>query len=399
MNDFEDKMNSAGTLPEPDDDARQVSEALVQSILQRIRQQGPIRFADYMNMALYQPGQGYYVSGAQKFGRDGDFITASEVSPLFGHCVGRFCQSVLSKLESGGVLEFGAGSGLLAVDILTELEQLHALPEQYLIVEISPSLQQRQQQTLQDKVPHLLDRVQWLQTLPAQFSGVIVANEVLDAMPVNRFSIADDVVQEWMVDCSAEGQLHMTQQAAGEKLTQAVRHIEQYTDRVLPDGYVSEVCLAQAAWLEAVQAILQQGVILLIDYGYGRNEYYHPERSMGTFMCYYRHRAHDDAFWYPGLEDMTAYVDFTRIAEVAVEHGLDVGGYAAQAGFLLENGLDSMAPDPETTDTPAMLQFAQQVKTLTLPSEMGERFKVMVLSREYDEALPGFYLQDQIRRL
>jgi SAM-dependent MidA family methyltransferase len=362
---------------------------------------GSIGFDQFMQMALYEPGLGYYTSAWRKFGEQGDFITAPEVSPLFGRCLGNYCQHVLSSIDDGNILEFGAGSGRMAADILTELDARNALPSAYLIMEVSAELQHRQRQTIQATVPHLLERVQWLQTLPEPgFCGIILGNELLDAMPVQRFRLEANAVRALGVTWSEiEARFVLQSMDAGQALKQAVEHIQQTTGNEFSDGYESELSLAQGAWLQSVGDSMERGVVLLIDYGYGRPEYYHPQRHMGTLMCHFRHRAHDDPFRYIGLQDITAYVDFTAVAEAAVNNGMQLLGYTTQCGFLLENGLEVMMPDPESVSQQALMAFAQQVKTLTLPSEMGERFKVMALGKDFDHPLPGFTLQDQRGRL
>jgi len=404
--DFHSKLavtsNAATHLPEVDEAMRAHSELLQDRIREAIvARGGSIGFDQFMQMALYEPGLGYYTSAWRKFGEQGDFITAPEVSPLFGGCLANFCQHALSSVDDGSILEFGAGSGRMAADILTELDARDALPSAYLIVEVSAELQQRQRQTLQAAVPHLLERVQWLQTLPEPgFCGIVLGNELLDAMPVQRFRLEASTVRELGVTWSeVETRFVLQTMEAGQALKQAVEHIRQTTGSEFADGYESELSLAQGAWLQTVGDVMDQGVVVLIDYGYGRPEYYHPQRHMGTLMCHFRHRAHDNTFKYIGLQDITAYVDFTAVAEAAVNNGMQLLGYTTQCGFLLENGLEGMMPDPEQVSQQSLLAFAQQVKTLTLPSEMGERFKVMAIGKGIQADLPGFRLQDQRGRL
>jgi len=389
-------------LPPLDAELLKHSEQLQSRIREAIQQQGGVMsFAQFMQMALYEPVLGYYTSVQRKLGKDGDFVTAPEISPLFGRCLAHFCQQASQGISAGSILEFGAGSGRMAADILLQLEAYNALPTSYLILELSAELRLRQQQTLQDKAAHLLDRVQWLQTLPEPgFRGIVLGNELLDAMPVHRFRVESSGFKELGVAWSEAEQAFVQQtMTASSELLNRLTSIERTLENKFPVGYESEVSLAHPAWIKSVSDILDQGLVLLIDYGYGRPEYYLPQRHMGTLMCHYRHRAHDDPFQFIGLQDLTAYVDFTTIAEVAVEEGMQLLGYATQCGFLLENGLEGMMPDPQAVSQQELLTFAQQVKTLTLPSEMGERFKVMALGKNIDVELPGFRLQDQIRRL
>ena len=391
---------SADVLPEPDDAAKTWSQALCVQIEEQCDNfSGWVPYSEFMQMALYEPGLGYYSSDLRKFGAEGDFITAPEVSPLFAQCIARQVADVLGDMDTPTVLEFGAGSGVMAADMLLELEQLEALPEQYLILELSASLKLRQQDTIKEKAAHLLDRVVWLDALPAEkISGVVVANEVLDAMPVECFRINDGAVERLYVHCR-NNELTAEYKAADEVVESAVRSIEQRIETTLPEGYRSEFNPAISGWLESIAAMLEQGMVLLIDYGYAAAEYYHEERQMGTMMCHYQHRAHADPLWYPGLQDITAFVDFTDVAYSAVDAGFDVSGYTSQAMFLMGAGLDELHQRQVTDEVKNQVILAQQIKTLTLPSEMGERFKVMALTKNYDEPLRGFMMQDLRGRL
>ena len=382
-------------LPQPDANALAHSERLRQALLERIRQQGALSFADYMEQVLYEPGLGYYMAGAVKFGEEGDFITAPEVSPLFGATLANEIRGVLLH-TGGGILEFGAGSGKLALSILQALSDVEDLT--YTIMEPSAELVSRQQQLLREALDEsVFQRVRWLDALPDAFTGVIVANEVMDALPVERFRKSDGKVMQLCVNESLE----TVSQAADETLQAAVEAIEADLGEPLCDGYQSEVCLLLKPWLASLSQTLTQGVVLLIDYGYPRREYYLPERVQGTLACYYRHRTHDDPFQWPGLQDITAHVDFTAVAEAAVAQELDLLGYASQSAFLLDNQLlDLMEQESARSDSEMQkIALARAVKTLTLPGEMGERFQVMALGRGYDLRLQGFSTQDLSYRL
>lgn len=392
------------TLAEPDDEAKKRSRLLVQCIKEECEQAGGwIRFSAFMNTALYQPGLGYYSGGLQKFGERGDFITAPEVSPLFGQCLAGQVAEVFQNIreisdEKLFVIEFGAGSGVLAVDVLLQLEQLDALPEKYLILELSAELQNRQQETIKHKAPHLYERVQWLQQLPENVSNaVVIANEVLDAMPVECFRINGEKTDALMV--AVKDEKLICSYLADDNLADAIRSIKQRSEIELADGYRSELNPAIAGWLAALENRLQRAVILLIDYGYNEKEYYHPDRSEGTLMCYYRHKAHGDFFWWPGLQDITAFVNFTDVAYSAVDCGLDMAGYTTQAAFLLANGISDLHASQVTDEVQQQIKLSQQIKTLTLPSEMGDRFKVMALTKNYDKLLKGFSMLDLSNRL
>ena len=388
------------TLPEPAEVEKRHSDAVIACVEQACREQGGvIPFSEYMRIALYQPGLGYYSAGLRKFGEQGDFITAPELSPLFSQCLAKQIADILPQLERGCVIEFGAGSGVMAADILLQLRQLNCLPQHYYILEVSAELKQRQQETLSARVADLLERVVWLDTLPAQpLNAVVLANEVLDAMPVECFRKRAGRVQQMVVGVE-NGDLYADYVEASAELAQAVQRIEQRIGAPLADDYHAEVNLHIRPWLNTVFDALQSGVVMLIDYGYVASEYYHAQRSQGTLMCHYRHRAHPDPFWYPGLQDITAYVDFTEVAHAAVDAGFEVRGFTSQAAFLLASGLGELHAVQCTDDARQQIRLSQQIKTLTLPSEMGERFKVMALCKQYDQPLSGFLLHDYRGRL
>lgn len=360
---------------------------------------GSIPFDQFMQQALYAPGLGYYTAGSRKFGAHGDFVTAPETSAFFSYCLANQCKQVLEQLQHGSILEFGAGSGVMAADILSHLQTLDVLPERYLIMELSPDLQQRQRELLGLRVPHLMDRIEWLSALPSTpFSGVVLANELLDAMPVHRFRLHEGSLQEqvirWEKTCFVAHWIN-TQNS---KLIAHVDHVQQQVG-VLADGYESEVNLRLQPWMEALNNSLEQGALILLDYGYSRTEYYHPERHMGTLICHFRHQAHDDPLQLVGLQDITASVDFTAVAEAGVAQGMSLAGYTTQATFLLGCGLEQLLTTV-ADDTATMMAQMQGVKQLTLPSEMGERFKAIGLCKNMPEqALIGFKIKNLGNRL
>lgn len=382
-------IHYSSALPAPDLLAIAHSEKLIASIQDEIDRQGAISFARYMELALYAPGLGYYSAGSHKFGKGGDFVTAPEISPLFSRCIARQCQQVLSVLKHGDILELGAGSGAMAVGILAELEQQHCLPEHYYILEPSADLKQRQQQLIQARLPHLYQRVIWLDTLESlKLRGIILANEVLDALPVHKFRITADGLQEFFITREQE---KLVWQLG--KPQQAVKIAIEQLQITLTENYESEINLLLPSWINSLQAILLQGLILLVDYGFPRHEYYHPDRDRGTLMCHYQHLAHDNPLIFPGLQDITAHVDFTAVAAAALAHDLIVAGYTAQAYFLLSCGITTMLeqlPD----DDKIKLSAIQQIKQLTSPHEMGELFKVMALTRNFAVPLIGFSWYD-----
>lgn len=368
-----------------------LSTDLTGRICDQIDQHGPIPFADFMQMALYMPQLGYYSNGTQKFGEQGDFITAPEISSLFSKCLANQCQQVLADLSGGAILEFGAGSGIMACDILQALQQKkQALPDYY-ILELSAELKARQHALIAKQAPELLNQVTWLDQLPDNFEGVILANEVIDAMPVHQFIIRDDV-REIFVTHQNRQLIEHIDAPSSQLLADAIKQLEIN----FAAGYRSEINLMQTAWIKSLSQCLTQGVIILIDYGFPQHEYYHPDRSCGTVMCHYQHKSHDNPYINVGVQDITAHVDFTAIAQVAVDHELDVLGFTHQAGFLTDCGLTNLVA---SEDPVAQFNYAQQIKRLTLPSEMGELFKVLALGKLYENDLLGFNHFDQLNRL
>lgn len=355
---------------------------------------GRLPFDRFMEMALYAPGLGYYVAGAVKLGRGGDFVTAPEISPLFGRCLAAQCAEVLERLGGGDLLELGAGTGTLAVEVLHALEHRDALPGRYLILEPSPDLQERQRMLIQERIPHLAERCVWLTRLPSHLRGVVLANEVLDAMPVHRFSIrADGGIDEVFVTVSAGDLREVTAPARSSGLADAVAALHAEGFARAP-GYGSEINLRLPPWMKALGLALDAGLVLLVDYGYPRPAYYQPDRTMGTLMCHLRHRAHGDPYTHIGLQDITAHVDFTAVAEAGVAAGFDLAGFTTQASFLIGCGIDRIL-----SDAPDAFDLTPGAKQLLLPAIMGERFKVMGLAKGIEEALCGFAIRDLSGRL
>ncbi len=364
---------------------------LLEAIRSHIQNEGDMPFVEFMHRALYTPNLGYYSAGTQKFGAGGDFITAPELTPLFGQTLAAQCLQVLSGLETPILFEFGAGSGRLCVDMLTYLERHQALPYAYHILEVSGDLQRRQYALIQSELPHLAHTVKWLSHWPTEsFSGVIIANEVLDAMPVHRFLATKDGVLESYITLNAA--LELQEQYKPCVNAHLISHVEHALPRELYP-YQSEANLFIDDWLRQCSTMLHQGAMFLIDYGFPQHEYYHSDRSSGTLMCHYRHHAHTNPLLYLGEQDITAHVDFTHVAEAAHAAGFHVAGYTNQAAFLLANGLLNLMQSPE--NTPLSLNSQQAVKQLLQPSEMGELFKVIALTKQVDGSLTGFQLQDK----
>lgn len=384
-------------LPQPSVDAQAQSARLSQLIAAAIEAAGGwIPFSRYMELALYTPGLGYYSGGAHKFGPAGDFITAPELTPLFGQALGAQVEQIM-RATATRVLEVGAGTGLLAADLLLDLERRDCLPEHYAILELSGELRARQRETLMQRAPHLVERVGWLDALPDEVAGAVVANEVLDVMPVHLIVSRPEGLFERGVALDAAGVLRWADTpATGAVAAQAGALALPVPER---GEYVTELNLAGRAWVAEWASRIRSGAMLLIDYGYPRSQYYLPSRSSGTLLCYYRHQAHGDPFLWPGLNDITAFVDFTAIAEAAHDAGFEVLGYANQATFLFNCGILECLARRGPEHTADYIRAARAVQRLTTPQEMGELFKVLALGRGMDAPLLGFARGDRLHAL
>jgi SAM-dependent MidA family methyltransferase len=381
-------------LPELSPDEAAHSERLVQRIRDAIEAAGGwISFERFMEMALYEPGLGYYSAGATKLGSAGDFVTAPEISPLFSRCLANQCIEVLDAVSAGHILELGAGSGVMAADVLSELDRQQKAPERYFILEVSADLRERQRTLLQQRLPHLVDRIEWLDQLPQDFRGVLLANEVLDALPVERFRIRGLQVNQLGVTWQL-GRLDWSEVHANAALESAVREIEFNLGEPFADGYTSELNLRLQPWIAGVAESMREGVAFFIDYGLPRRQYYAASRSEGTMLCHFRHRFHDDPLINVGVQDIGAWVDFTAVAEAAAAAGMGVAGYTTQAHFLIGNGIEQFLAPKDDEELAARLQLARQAMLLTLPGEMGERFKVIGLSKGVNRPLRGFSVRD-----
>ncbi|TRZ64181.1 MAG: class I SAM-dependent methyltransferase [Rhodocyclaceae bacterium] len=387
-------------LPEPSADARAASAALCELIAAEIiAADGWIPFTRYMELALYAPGLGYYSGGSQKFGAAGDFITAPELTPLFAHTLAVQAAQVLAD-SAPQILEVGAGRGILAAQFLLELERRNCLPERYLILELSGELRARQRQTLLQVARHLAPRVAWLDALPPSFAGLVLGNEVLDAMPAAlvewRDSATEAILERGVAVDERGGFTWATRPARGELLMAAQKLAREVP---LAAPYLSEIGLAARAWLGEWGRILQRGAVLLLDYGFPRAEYYFPQRCGGTLMCHYRHHAHENPLWWPGLNDITAHVDFTAVAEAGFDAGLEVLGYTSQAQFLLNCGITEILGLLPNDGGKVFLSQSRNVGKLISPHEMGELFKVIALGRGLREPLLGFARGDRLHTL
>jgi len=380
-------------LPPPGADAAAHSARLAALIREEIvASGGAIPFSRFMERCLYAPGMGYYSAGSTKFGAAGDFVTAPELGPLFATCIAQATAPLLQQLgEEAEFLEIGGGSGALAEVVLKRLMALDAVPARYAILEPSADLRERQREHLQRSlVPTLFDRVEWIDGPPeTPWQGVLFANEVIDALPTPRFSLREGEVYEEYVALDGNGQFMRADRPADPLLAAAVRHLERTLGNEFADGYRSELLPQLPYWIQAVMGGMQAGAMLFVDYGYPRREYYLPQRSDGTLRAFYRHHVHNNAYLWPGLQDLTASVDFTALAEAGTQAGFELVGYTHQASFLLGNGLDERLQEAARhADAARQQQLQNEVRRLILPTEMGERFQVMGFSRGVDFSAP-----------
>lgn len=400
------------TLKEPAAEAQLHSKQLSEHLRRYIAEHnGWIGFDQFMQQALYAPGLGYYSAEVPKFGADGDFITAPLMGDVTARCLAKQCVEVLAEIGRGDILEFGAGTGQLAADILLEMEALGQLPTRYLVVETSAQLKARQRETITTLCPALCERVEWLEQLPTrsddtrsdgnQFNGIIIANEVLDAMPSLRFEMdANGQALALGVSMDENDTEHEFRWSLStEPLPKPLQ--ARLADYALESGYQSEIGLRGEAWVRSLGDILDRGVVLLIDYGFPRREFYHAERRGGTLMCHYQHVAHDNPFFYPGLQDISVHIDFTAIAQAAQDAELQLAGYTTQGAFLLSLGALNLLAEQQTqtSDKNLSLLLSKQIQTLTMPYEMGELFKVIAFSRNYEQPLSGFSMKDRSNSL
>ncbi|BBF87999.1 uncharacterized conserved protein [Aquitalea magnusonii] len=381
------------TLPAPSAEALVTSQALCAHIRQTITQAGGwIPFSRYMELALYAPGMGYYSAGSHKLGSAGDFTTAPEMTALFGRTLARQIAELLPQ-TGGTVYEFGAGTGKLAIDILTELEKLDCLPEHYIIIDLSADLIERQQTAIRSALPHLAGRVSWLSQLPDQLDGVVIGNEVLDAMPCELLHWTPEPLQRGV---ALDGDNFVWQdrpiQDPALQRQAAALNIQQA-------GYISELSLSNTAFIHTLARHLVRGAILLVDYGYPASEFYHPQRHMGTLIGHYRHHTVDDPFFLPGLMDLTCHVDFTAIAQAGIDAGLDLIGYTTQAQFLINAGITQLLGELDADDSASYLPVVAMVQKLLSMQEMGELFKVIGFGRGVSIDWQGFAQGDRCHTL
>ncbi|APV49841.1 hypothetical protein BWI17_09210 [Betaproteobacteria bacterium GR16-43] len=373
-------------LPPPSPEAAEHSRRLAEHIAEAIADAGDwIPFSRYMDLALYAPGLGYYAAGSRKFGTEGDFVTAPEISPMFAKCLALNVRQVLDKC-GGDVLELGPGSGKLAADLFGELKAQGAAPARYLLLEVSPDLRERQRVLLAQRFPDDIGRFTWIDAMPASIRGVVIANEVVDVVPF-------DLVRRHQGELLERGVIVTEAGFAWDDQRMPEGDLLRRAKNVIPPGdydYLTEVGLAGEALARTIAGALEAGVAYFIDYGFTQREFYHPQRSMGTLRCHYRHRFHGDPFFLPGLQDITAHVDFTAIGAAAESAGAEVIGFTTQAYFLISSGLAVLVSEGDPNMTLSRLKATSAVHRLISPSEMGELFKVLAFGKGIDSPLLGF---------
>ncbi len=343
---------------------------------------GAIGFDRYFELCQYAPGLGYYSAGLRKFGAGGDFVTAPGLGDVFARCIALTLAPMLREMPEASILEVGCGTGAMAADILRALKNLATLPKHYWLLERSADLRQRQHETLAKQVPELLGLVKWLDAPPsAPWQGIVLGNEIVDALPTQRFEISADGARELCV-CNAGSGFEYT---LGAPLPGILTRLGADLLAALPLGYRSEIQPQLDSWLADLTASMQQGLVLLFDYGYSRHEFYLPERSTGTLVCHYQQRMFDAPFWYPGLVDLSSSVEFTALAEAGASCGLELAAYMSQADFLIYGALAQVLENLNAVSERARLALTRQVRVLTLPGEMGERIKLMAFARELPE--------------
>ncbi len=381
------------SLPAPNSDALAASQALQRSIAAEIAEQGgAIPFSRFMELALYAPRLGYYSGGAAKLGQDGDFTTAPEISPLYGATLARAAAAIMAQ-SGPNIIEFGAGTGKLAHDVLTALAEMGVTVDSYTIIELSGELRARQQDALKD-----LPQVRWLSAFPDAFRGVVLANEVLDAMPVELVVLEGGQWRRQLVTVRDGAFAFVQAEPDAALLEQIGRQIPDADG--LQDGYLTEVHPVACGFMRSLATMFEagRGAAILVDYGFPAHEYYFDERSGGTLMCHYRHHAHTDPFFLPGLQDITAHVDFTAMALAAQGAGLEVLGYMSQASFLLAAGIGDLLLRTDPEDALRYLPQSKAVQKLVSPAEMGELFKVLVVGRDV-ELDPAIVRADRSHKL
>lgn len=397
-------------LPTPSAEEMQFSSELAFEILEEIKAKGSLPFSRFFDLALYHPTHGYYTGPQAVFGREGDFITAPLISPFFSRALGNQVIEVAELLREQGVsqysiFEIGAGNGTMATDLLLHLKAQKMLPKEYLILEISPTLRALQKERIEAALPEFIESVKWLDSPPTEpWDGVLLANEVIDALTVERFRVHEG--RAHYVDIGLEVDEETETIRFAPRLRAPDTQLNHFFEGLLAkgfqfdEGYESEFCAVLETWFPPLFETLNRGVALFIDYGYDEREYYRPERSTGTLLAHFKHRAHEDFLIYPGLQDLTANVNFTQVANLGVNIGLEFLGYTSQAYFLFGNGIQELVAEAkENLDELEWYALSQKIQHLIHPEEMGDRFKVIAFGKQFEDALQGFSIHDYAHHL
>ena len=370
-------------LPVPNHDEKNISDLALNEIKQKIKSNdGKISFSKFMHHALYAPDLGYYSGKSEKFGKSGDFITAAEESGILGRIIAKQCSIILNEMPDASIIEYGPGSGALAVSILKQLLQMNLKPRAYYLVDVSEDLIERQKKRILTELPEIYDSVVWISEIPEGFSGIVIGNEVIDSMPFERFLISDKRILQFFVAIEDE-ELVYELESANFEIKKYVKQIESKIGKYLCDGFISEISFKGRDWINEISLKLNQGMVILLDYGTSRSEYYSDDNNKGWMHCHFKHHKHFEPLIYPGIQDITTWVDFSLISETAKANGMMIDAYLTQAQFIINNGIEDEFLGFESMDIKKQMELTRQIKLLTLPDKMGSNFKCLVMTKNF----------------
>ena len=370
-------------LPVPNHDEKNISDLALNEIKQKIKSNdGKISFSKFMHHALYAPDLGYYSGKSEKFGKSGDFITAAEESGILGRIIAKQCSIILNEMPDASIIEYGPGSGALAVSILKQLLQMNLKPRAYYLVDVSEDLIERQKNRILTELPEIYDSVVWISEIPEGFSGIVIGNEVIDSMPFERFLISDKRILQFFVAIEDE-ELVYELESANFEIKKYVKQIESKIGKYLCDGFISEISFKGRDWINEISLKLNQGMVILLDYGTSRSEYYSDDNNKGWMHCHFKHHKHFEPLIYPGIQDITTWVDFSLISETAKANGMMIDAYLTQAQFIINNGIEDEFLGFESMDIKKQMELTRQIKLLTLPDKMGSNFKCLVMTKNF----------------
>ena len=377
------KVSNPVGLPQPDKKSLNQSKLVSDFIRSKIKEShGMISFKEFMHYATYAQDIGYYSGDSLNFGKCGDFITAPEESVIFGHSIAKHCASIIESIANASIVEFGAGSGSLAISLLKKMQEMNIKPRNYFIIDISEDLINRQKQKISKDIPELSSLVHWVTKMPENFQGIVIANEVADALPFERFIRADDEVLQVCVTAD-ENRFAYDVIPADKKLNNYVISLEQKNGNRLKNDYLSEVSFEAEQWVKNIARNIDRGMLMIFDYGVSRKEYYSPDKDRGWTQCHFKHYAHNEPLIYPGIQDITTWVDFSLLAEAANSQGMKINGFLNQSQFIINSGIINELENFDQMDTKQQLTLTRQIKLLTLPNQMGENFKCLSLTKDF----------------